>query len=91
MTDEFRNEKTIQINEHGNVSIYNYLGDYITGGIFEIGDNVRKKLSENAGEWQGHIVGAYMTNNGIGYAVRSERELKSVQIYPESALELIEI
>jgi hypothetical protein len=27
--------------------------------------------------------------SGIGYAVRSEREKKSVQIYPEKALEYV--
>lgn len=59
-------------------------------GKFHMGCRVRKKPREGAGEWQGHIVGAYMTVTGIGYAVRSEREKNSVQIYPESVLELVE-
>lgn len=83
-------EIKITIEANGNVNLYNQLTTSVEKwGKFTIGQRVRKKLSENAGEWQGHIVGAYVTNNGIGYAVRSERERKSVQIYPESALEFV--
>lgn len=40
--------------------------------------------------WQGHIVGFYSTElTPIGYAVESEREPGSVQIYPQAALELV--
>ena len=54
---------------------------------FQIGDHVRKK---SGSEWQGHIVGWYSTGlTKTGYAVESESHLGSVQIYPESALELV--
>ena len=40
--------------------------------------------------WQGKIVGFYKTDlNPEGYAVESEREIGSVQIYPRAALERI--
>jgi hypothetical protein len=40
--------------------------------------------------WQGPIVGYYSTVlTPVGYCVESEREPGSVQIYPESALELV--
>ena len=40
--------------------------------------------------WQGPIVGFYSTAlTPRGYCVESEREPGSVQIYPESALELV--
>lgn len=40
--------------------------------------------------WQGPIVGFYSTVlTPVGYCVESEREPGSVQIYPESALELV--
>jgi hypothetical protein len=58
-------------------------------GKFKRGDRVRKKGDK--GQWHGHIVGEYSaTCTTIGYAVESERETGSVQIYPESALELYE-
>jgi len=48
---------------------------------------VRKKSGSN---WHGRIVGVYRTaNTPVGYAVESEREPGSVQIYPASALEVI--
>lgn len=54
---------------------------------FKIGDRVQK--ISGAG-WHGQICGFYSTAwTPRGYAVQSERELGSVQIYPESALELI--
>ena len=48
---------------------------------------VRKKSGSN---WHGRIVGFYSTGlTPIGYAVESEREPGSVQIYPASALEIV--
>lgn len=56
---------------------------------FKYGDRVKKK--GNKGQWRGHVVGFYSAScTDIGYAVESEFEKGSVQIYPESALELIE-
>lgn len=53
---------------------------------FKRGDKVRKK---SGSQWHGTIVGFYSTSlTPIGYCVESEREKGSVQIYPESALEL---
>lgn len=55
---------------------------------FELYDRVRKIKGSS---WQGHIVGFYSTSlTPIGYCVESEREPGSVQIYPETALELVE-
>lgn len=55
------------------------------GWTFRKGDRVRKTKGAS---WQGRIVGFYSTNlTPIGYAVESEREPGSVQIYPEGALE----
>lgn len=54
----------------------------------KLGDRVRKRKGSS---WQGRIVGSYSTNlTPIGWAVESEREPGSVQIYPEAALELVE-
>lgn len=54
---------------------------------FAIGDRVRKVKGAS---WQGLIVGFYSTElTPVGYAVESELEKGSVQIYPESALEKI--
>ena len=51
---------------------------------FKIGDRVQKTKGSS---WQGRIVGFYSTSlTPVGYAVESEREPGSVQIYPESAL-----
>ncbi len=51
---------------------------------FALGDRVRKTKGSS---WQGRIVGFYSTElTPIGYAVESEREPGSVQIYPETAL-----
>lgn len=51
---------------------------------FNIGDRVRKIKGS---QWQGRIVGTYSTSlTPEGYAVESEREPGSVQIYPVSAL-----
>lgn len=55
---------------------------------FKIGDRVKKK---SGSEWQGYIVGWYSTElTPTGYAVESESHKGSVQIYPASALELVD-
>ena len=55
-------------------------------GKFKRGDRVRKKGVK--GQWHGVICGEYSASaTKQGYAVESEREQGSVQIYPESALE----
>ncbi len=55
---------------------------------FNRGDLVRKK---SGSKWQGVVVGEYSTElNPEGYAVESESHAGSVQIYPASALELIQ-
>lgn len=52
---------------------------------YKLGDRVRKVRGSS---WQGRIVGTYSTElTPTGYAVESEREKGSVQIYPEAALE----
>ena len=52
---------------------------------FRIGDRVRKIKGSS---WHGRIVGTYSTTlTPEGYAVESEREPGSVQIYPATALE----
>jgi hypothetical protein len=52
---------------------------------FALGDRVRKRSGSS---WQGRVVGFYTTALTLnGYAVESEREPGSVQIYPEAALE----
>lgn len=54
---------------------------------FKRGDRVRKIKGSS---WQGHIVGFYSTElTPVGYAVESEREKGSVQIYPQAALEAV--
>ena len=54
------------------------------GSKFGLGDRVRKTKGSS---WQGRIVGFYSTElTPVGYAVESEREPGSVQIYPEAAL-----
>jgi len=53
---------------------------------YKMGDRLRKKGKK--GQWQGRVVGFYSaTHSDIGYAIESERELGSVRIYPEKALE----
>jgi hypothetical protein len=57
-------------------------------GCWKIGTRVRKIKGS---QWQGRVVGYYSTDlTPVGYAVESERETGSVQIYPASALEWIE-
>ena len=52
---------------------------------FSLGDRVTKTKGSS---WTGLVVGFYSTSlTPIGYAVESENEPGSVQIYPESALE----
>lgn len=52
---------------------------------WKIGTRVRKK---SGSAWQGRVVGYYSTAlTPEGYAVESEREPGSVQIYPRAALE----
>lgn len=56
-------------------------------GWMRLGTRVRKI---SGASWQGRIVGFYETDlTERGYAVESERETGSVQIYPEAALELV--
>lgn len=58
-------------------------------GCWLIGTRVRKK---SGAQWQGRIVGYYSTTlTDVGYAVESEFEKGSVQIYPARALECIGI
>lgn len=53
---------------------------------FQLGDYVVKK---SGSEWDGHIVGFYSTGRTPrGYAVESAFHRGSVQIYPESALDI---
>src|SRR5690606_14495107 len=55
---------------------------------FAIGDRVEKIKGSS---WSGCVVGFYSTSfTPQGYAVESENEPGSVQIYPESALRLKE-
>jgi len=50
----------------------------------QIGDRVKKK---SGSDWHGRIVGQYSTDlTEQGWDVESEREVGSVQIYPEAAL-----
>jgi len=56
-----------------------------THRTFGMGDNVRKVRGSH---WHGRVVGWYSTElTPEGYAVESDRERGSVQIYPASALE----
>lgn len=51
---------------------------------FALGDRVTKTKGSS---WTGRVVGFYSTSlTPIGYAIESENEPGSVQIYPESAL-----
>jgi hypothetical protein len=55
-------------------------------GAFAFGDPVEKTKGSS---WRGRVVGTYSTSlTPRGYAVESEREPGSVQIYPEEALRL---
>lgn len=53
-----------------------------------LGTRVRKRKGSS---WQGRVVGYYSTDlTPRGYAVESEREPGSVQIYPKAAFEVID-
>jgi hypothetical protein len=53
-------------------------------GEFKLGDRVTKTKGAS---WTGRVVGFYSTAlTPVGYAVESENEPGSVQIYPEAAL-----
>ena len=55
---------------------------------FKIGDRVKRSPGS---EWQGRIVGWYSTTLTIeGYAAESETHRGGVQIYPASALVLVD-
>lgn len=54
---------------------------------FQLGDHVRKTKGS---QWKGRVVGTYSTSlTPEGYAVESDTEKGSVQIYPVGALELV--
>lgn len=54
-------------------------------GCWRIGTRLRKVRGAS---WQGKVVGYYSTSlTEVGYAIESEREPGSVQIYPSAALE----
>lgn len=54
---------------------------------FNLGDTVRKV---SGAKWCGRVVGTYSTTlTPEGYAVESNAERGSVQIYPAKALELV--
>lgn len=54
---------------------------------FSLSDRVEKHKGSS---WCGKVVGFYSTSlTPVGYAVESEREPGSVQIYPEKALRLL--
>lgn len=55
---------------------------------FPLGARVRKTKGS---QWHGRVVGYYSTSlTPVGICVESEREVGSVQIYPATALELID-
>lgn len=55
---------------------------------FALGQRVRKTKGSS---WHGRVVGFYSTSlTPIGYAIESDREPGSVQIYPETALEAVD-
>ncbi|MPR62151.1 hypothetical protein D7027_10065 [Ochrobactrum intermedium] len=58
--------------------------DHADARKFHMGDRVTKTKGSS---WTGRIVGFYSTKlTPVGYAVESETEIGSVQIYPEAAL-----
>jgi hypothetical protein len=59
-----------------------------THTTFSMGDKVRKVRGS---QWKGRVVGYYSTElTKEGYAVESDTEVGSVQIYPAAALERVE-
>lgn len=85
------------------VALWTNLGIYSAGPVdfgyvgcaLDISDKRKyrkgQRLTKTKGSsWQGKVVGFYETDlTPIGYAIESEREPGSVQIYPESALTLV--
>lgn len=60
----------------------------LSGWKYKLGDHLRKK---KGGRWTGKVVGFYSTElTPEGYAIESNTEVGSVQIYPESALEPVQ-
>jgi len=58
--------------------------DEAVRGLFKIGDRVTKRSGSS---WTGYVVGTYSTKlTPEGYAIESENEPGSVQIYPAAAL-----
>ena len=56
-------------------------------GMWRIGTRLRKKKGSS---WTGRVVGYYSTTlTPVGYAIESENEPGSVQIYPAAALETV--
>lgn len=50
----------------------------------------RPRTEKNGAQWHGRVCGFYVTwLTGVGIAIVSEREIGSVQVYPESALEAV--
>lgn len=63
------------------------MSEIVHSGKFKLGDRLRKTKGSS---WQGTVVGFYTTSlTPVGYAIESEREPGSVQIYPEKALEKV--
>lgn len=63
------------------------MSQIVHNGKYKLGDRLRKTKGSS---WQGKVVGFYTTDlTTVGYAIESEREPGSVQIYPERALELV--
>lgn len=64
-----------------------HIATHWQGFRWDLGTRVRKVRGSS---WQGRIVGFYATDlTPEGYAVESEREPGSVQIYPAAALEIV--
>lgn len=62
--------------------------DFESPSIFKLGDRVEKIKGS---QWKGVVVGTYSTDlTPEGYAVESDTEKGSVQIYPASALRIRE-
>ncbi|CAK0780606.1 hypothetical protein CCP4SC76_7480002 [Gammaproteobacteria bacterium] len=60
------------------------IGNFMKGNTYNIGDLVCKK---SGSKWHGRVVGFYSTTlTTEGYAVESDTEAGSVQIYPVAAL-----
>ncbi len=56
-------------------------------GRFKFGDRVYKTRGS---QWQGRVCGWYQTENTpFGWCVESEREIGSVQVWPDAALDFV--